>query len=71
MQKSQLRSFLTRVLIECSGIMRYMGDEPIRRGETLTDAVYRLLLICHKNPALRDEVYCQIIRQTTNNKSAK
>ncbi|KJH41057.1 myTH4 domain protein [Dictyocaulus viviparus] len=52
-------------------IMRYMGDEQPGRGETITDSVYRLLSICYKNSPIRDEVYCQIIRQTTNNKSVR
>ncbi|CAJ0583911.1 unnamed protein product, partial [Mesorhabditis spiculigera] len=52
-------------------ILRYMGDENMKKSETKTDCVYRLLLICQKNEAMRDEVYCQIIRQTTSNRSAK
>ncbi|VDD88675.1 unnamed protein product [Enterobius vermicularis] len=52
-------------------IMRYMGDENLKRGQTLTDCVYELLAICHQNMRLRDEIYCQIVKQVTNNRSPK
>lgn len=51
--------------------MRYMGDENLKRGQTLTDCVYELLAICHQNMRLRDEIYCQIVKQVTNNRSPK
>lgn len=52
-------------------LRRYMGDEGLKKGQTYTDCVYQLLSICHKNVLLRDEVYCQLIKQTTANKNTK
>lgn len=48
-----------------------MGDESLKKGQTLTDCVYQLVSLCHKNVLLRDEVYCQLIKQSTADKNTK
>uniref|UniRef100_A0AC34Q1U1 Uncharacterized protein n=1 Tax=Panagrolaimus sp. JU765 TaxID=591449 RepID=A0AC34Q1U1_9BILA len=52
-------------------VMRYMSDLGMKKGQTITDCVYEILSTCHNSPMLIDEVYCQIIKQTTSNRSPK
>ena len=60
-----LYSFLSFVYV-----MKFMGDY-MAKGKTEIDVVHYLLTAAQQYDPLRDEIYCQLIKQTTNNKSER
>ncbi|XP_019512178.1 PREDICTED: unconventional myosin-XV [Hipposideros armiger] len=51
-------------------VMRFMGDAPLK-GQSELDVLCTLLKLCGDHEVMRDECYCQVVKQITDNTSTK
>nr|XP_003420708.1 unconventional myosin-XV [Loxodonta africana] len=51
-------------------VMRFMGDVPLK-GQSELDVLCTLLKLCGDHEVMRDECYCQVVKQITDNTSTK
>lgn len=59
-----VKSFL---IFFCSPIMKYMGDYPSKQERSPVELTDQIFLVAIQEDTLQDEVYCQILKQLTEN----